>query len=118
MEITLYDGMGTPVAYYDTENTIWLWDGQAVAYFDGQMIYSWRGRHIGWFIGDIMYDIEGYKVGFTASTCPKMLRMERMKKMQRMQKMKGMQRMARAQRVLKSSTSNTLLSDFLEKADA
>lgn len=73
MEKILYDKRGEPVAYVamDYHETIFLWDGQAVAYlYEEDHVYGVNGRHLGWFIGDILYDQEGARVGFSSSTCP------------------------------------------------
>ena len=67
METTLYDKGGNPVAYISEDNgfAIYLWDGHAVSYLEGDRIYGWKGEHIGWFEKDIIYDSKGNRVGFT-----------------------------------------------------
>jgi hypothetical protein len=72
MEINLYDRHGIAVAYIsdDGENSIYLWDGHAVAYLDSEAVYGWSGHHLGWFIDGIIYDARGQRVGFTSSKCP------------------------------------------------
>lgn len=72
MEITFYDKNGHPVVYLSTENenSIYTWDGNAVAYIINDLIYGWRGKHLGWYINGILYDLRGYKVGSIKEKCP------------------------------------------------
>jgi 4-fold beta-flower domain-containing protein len=72
METTVYDVHRRARIYLadDAENSIYTWDGHAVAWLDGEQVYGWRGRHLGWFVAGILYDGAGYRVGFTAETCP------------------------------------------------
>ena len=73
MHTTLFDKNGEAVAYMamDFDETIYLWDGQPVAYlYEDQHIYGFNGRHIGWFLDQILYNDDGERVGFTNKTCP------------------------------------------------
>jgi len=72
MEMTIYDIHRRPRIYLaeDAQNSIYTWDGHAVACLAGEHVYGWHGRHIGWFVDGILYDGKGYRVGFTAETCP------------------------------------------------
>ncbi|HEY3372060.1 MAG TPA: hypothetical protein VGK10_14485 [Prolixibacteraceae bacterium] len=71
MEIALYNKSGHPVVYLsaDDENSIYTWDGHAVAYIADDLIYGWRGKHLGWYINGILYDVFGYKVGSIKQKC-------------------------------------------------
>lgn len=46
--MNLYELSGLPVAYCDDGVHIFLYSGQAVAYFAGECVYSFSGRHLGW----------------------------------------------------------------------
>ena len=71
MEITLYSKNGEPVAYIaDDGETIYLWDGRAIAYLYEHKIYGWNGKHLGWLIDGVIYDLQGLRVGFTRDKCP------------------------------------------------
>lgn len=73
MEKSFFDRMGNAVAYLtdDYYNTIYLWNGQQVAYlFDDRLIYGINGRHLGWFIDGILYNNSGERIGFTSGACP------------------------------------------------
>ena len=71
MEITLFNKSGKPVAYIANDReTIYLWDGHAVAYLSNDNVYGWNGKHLGWFVNKIVYDLHGFKVGFTREKCP------------------------------------------------
>jgi len=116
MEITLYDDSGKPVAYLDIddENTIWMWEGHAVAYIEDNVIFGWNGEHLGWFIDQIIYDLNGYRVGYTGETCPRNLKLEPFKKFKRFKRFKRFQRHVKSMRTLKVSTSERNLKEFLE----
>jgi hypothetical protein len=73
MEKTLFNENGIPIAYIanDYQQSIYLWDGNAVAYlFEDEHIYGTNGHHLGWFVQDIVYNAFGERIGFTAKTCP------------------------------------------------
>lgn len=74
MEISLFNKNGDAVAYLTTDdydNTIYLWEGQNVAYLlDDRYIYGVNGKHLGWYINGIIFNPSGERIGFKASTCP------------------------------------------------
>ena len=72
METTIYDAHRRARIYIadDGDNSIYTWDGKAVAVIDGEHVFGWRGRHIGWFVEGILYDGQGYRIGFLAETFP------------------------------------------------
>ncbi len=69
-EITLFDSRGRAVAYItlDDEATIYLWEGEPVAYLkrtsDDLHIYNFDGRHLGWLVRGVVMDHDGNGVGF------------------------------------------------------
>lgn len=72
VEITLYNRNGKPVAYIadDDENSIYLWNGHAVAYIYEDKVYGWNGKNLGWFIDGVIYDLHGLRVGFIRDKSP------------------------------------------------
>jgi len=64
--------MGRTCSLYlrEGENSVFLWDGRAIAYLYGHHIYGFSGLHLGWFINGVVYDPEGKRIGFTSSTAP------------------------------------------------
>jgi len=64
-EISLYDLRGEAIAYINTEeeNTIYLWDGDAVAYYEDGSIWGFNGKHLGWFDRSIITNHDGDIVG-------------------------------------------------------
>jgi hypothetical protein len=72
MDRTLFDQNGKPVAYLHTDyhGSIFLWDGNAVAYLDDEHIFGINGKHLGWLISDVLYTNDGARIGFTSVTCP------------------------------------------------
>ncbi len=65
MELTFYDKSGRPVAYAEDETHIYLFDGEPVAYIDGDSIYAYSGKHLGWFEDGWVRDHSGKCVFFT-----------------------------------------------------
>ena len=65
-EVSLYSQDGTAVAYLATgaEMSIYLWNGDPVAYLQGESVYGFNGRHQGWFKQGIVWNREGRIAGF------------------------------------------------------
>lgn len=86
MEQSLYDPDGEAVGYMDTRDqmSIYLWDGQPVAYLDGPSIYGFNGRHLGWLKDGIVIDHDGYAVGFAEGAFNRPPRLERLKGVQQL----------------------------------
>ncbi len=49
--------------FADDGETIYTWNGHAVAYTDGENLYSWNGHHIGWYVHEVIYDLHGRRAG-------------------------------------------------------
>jgi len=63
--ITFYDRHGVPVAYSEDLETIYLFSGKPVAYFQNDSVYAFYGRHLGWFLNGWIRDHNGDAVYFT-----------------------------------------------------
>jgi hypothetical protein len=73
MEISLFNKNGDAVAYMadDYDRTIYLWEGQQVAYLlDDRYVFGTNGKHLGWFIDGVIFNSGGERIGFTAGACP------------------------------------------------
>lgn len=71
MEISLYNKTGKPVAYIAADGqTIYLWDGRAAAYLDGDKVVGWNGKQLGWFANGTIFDIYGLRSGFIKIKSP------------------------------------------------
>lgn len=71
METTLYNKNGKPVAYIaDDGETVYLWDGRAVAYLLDDRVYGWNGKQLGWFDNGTIFDIYGLRSGFIKKKSP------------------------------------------------
>src|SRR5437870_4356594 len=65
---TFYDSSGHAVAYIDDDGeSIYLWNGQPVAWVDGDSIYSYSGHYLGWLQNGWVWDLTGRAVFFTDS---------------------------------------------------
>jgi hypothetical protein len=114
MEITLYDQSGTPTAYLDDEdeNTIWIWDGHAVAYLIETAIYGWNGEHIGWYISETIYDLQGHPTGYTSNTCPRNLKYEPYKRYKKYKRYKRYRRSLKSMTTIRLSKSDIGLEEL------
>lgn len=65
-EIDFYDQSGTPVAYTQDGTHIFTFEGQSVAYLDGDSVYSFSGKHLGWFEAGWIRDNAGHCVFYTS----------------------------------------------------
>lgn len=63
--VTLYDGTGSPIAYYEDGEHIFLFSGEAVAYLSNDAVYDYNGYQLGWFKDGWVRDLEGACVYFT-----------------------------------------------------
>lgn len=92
-EISLYNSTGEAVAYIDTDNdmSIYLWEGDPVAYLDGQSIYGFNGKHLGWLKRGIVRDNNGYTVGFMEGAINMHTKFERFKGFQKFEPFKSFQ---------------------------
>ena len=116
MEITIYDKKGNPCAYIATDegNTIYLFNGQPVAYIDGENIYGFKGKHLGWFKRRAMYDRNGLRIGYTTISCPSSTQVEPKKSAKKVKPVKSAKKVAPAQPDFQLSKSENNLSDFLQ----
>lgn len=118
-QTSLFDSEGEARAYidYDEDATIFMWDGTPVAFLekDGSdiCVFGFNGNFMGWYEDGIIYDKKGYAVGARKGATSMMTKMERMKSMQKMTPMRPMTPMTPMQPMLKSSWSNTSLTEFL-----
>jgi hypothetical protein len=60
-DVSLFDSSGNPVAYVavDDESTIYLWDGEPVAYLDRLNVYGFNGSHLGWLSNGAVINHDG-----------------------------------------------------------
>jgi hypothetical protein len=49
-KMTFYDFEGTPVAYCDDGEAIYLYTGEPMAYLDTDSVYAYSGRHLDFFV--------------------------------------------------------------------
>jgi hypothetical protein len=115
-EITIFDASGSAVAYIaaDSEGTIYLWSGDAVAFLHGEHVYGFNGQHLGWFDSGIVRDGKGCAVGFTKEACPKVTKVEPVKRVKKVKRVKSVRRVAPVRLVNKLATSSLPLAIFLQ----
>ena len=66
-DIIFYNRLGKPTAWLSErdDETIYLFNGKAVAYLYNDSVYSFRGEHLGFYLNGWIYDNNGYCVFFT-----------------------------------------------------
>jgi hypothetical protein len=66
-DITFYDGQGSPIAYTEDGEHIYLFSGEPVGYLTEGSVYSYGGGHLGRFENGWVRDNAGAAVFFTDS---------------------------------------------------
>lgn len=115
-EISLLDSHGRAVAYIaaDGEASIYLWNGEAVAYLVQEKVYGWNGQHLGWFDSGVLRDLTGAQVGFVREKCPVTPKTETTKKTKKTKRTKSTRKTAKTRATDKSAKSNLPLEIFLQ----
>ncbi len=116
MEVSLFNKDGKPVAYIAEDGeTIYTWDGRAVAYISGDRLYGWNGRQLGWYSDGTIFDIYGYRAGFTKRKSPVPTQLEPVKPSRQMPRIKQMPQAPVVKPSLIYGYSRLKLEELLEK---
>lgn len=114
METTLFNRNGKPVAYIaDDKETIYLWDGRAVAYLSEDQVYGYNGKQLGWFANGTVFDIYGLRSGFMLSKSPIVTHREPIKSPKKTKKAKAVRQIAVVKPALCYGYSEKILEDLL-----
>jgi hypothetical protein len=120
-EIDLYNGAAEAKAYIADDLTIYLWDGEPVAYLDPSRnntevdVYGFNGKHLGWFRRGIMFNHEGYAVGAVREAFISNPGFAPFKGFKQFKPFKSFQEFAPFQPIFKKSWSDTSLTRHLRK---
>jgi hypothetical protein len=118
-QVSLYDSDGEARAYidYDEDATIFMWDGTPVAFVekDGSdlCVFGFNRSFLGWYEDGIIYDKKGYAVGARKGAVSMITKIERIKGIQKITPIRPITPITPIQPILKSSWSNTSLTEFL-----
>jgi hypothetical protein len=116
VEITLFNKHGKPVAYIAKDGeTIYTWDGVAIAYLNEDKIYGWNGKQLGWFANGTVFDIYGLRSGFIHSKSPIVTQVEPIKSGKKFKKMRQVKHIPLVKPVLCYGFSTKNLEDLLEE---
>jgi hypothetical protein len=116
MEVTLFNKNVQPVAYIGEDGeTLYTWDGRAVAYLHEDKVYGWNGKQLGWFDNGTIFDIFGLRAGFIRSKSPVATPAEPVKPVKHMKPVKGPRQIPVARPVLCYGYSSKNLEDLLEE---
>jgi len=93
-EISLYDDAGEAVAYIDLSDglTIYLWEGNPVAYLDEEDVYGFNGNHLGWYSRRVIIDHDGDVACAEKERHPSP-RLESLKRLRRLKPLKRLKRL-------------------------
>jgi hypothetical protein len=113
-EITLFNSDGAAIAYIDTdEMTVYLWEGQPVAYLEKGSVWGFNGDHLGWFTKGIIRDHDGYAVGCIKDAVSMLYKLEPLKGLKKLKPLKSLQKLEPLKPLDKDKWSTTPLSLFL-----
>lgn len=123
-QVSLYDRQGRVSAYidYTQERTIFMWNGTPVAFMekDGKdlAIFGLMLFFLGWYADGVIYDKAGFIVGVEkevegALSIPINVKVEPIKGVQKVTPVYPVTPITPFQPILRSSWSDTTLSDFL-----
>ena len=96
--ITFYDSKGTPVAYSEDSQHIFLFSGEPVAYVSDDSVYAFSGKHLGRYGDGVIRDNNGDVVlfidGETAGPMKPMKQMKPIKSLKQLKPLKGQRLLA------------------------
>lgn len=118
-DIPFYDADGYPVAYISTtnDNTIYLWEGEPVAYLysrgNNLHIYGFNGNHLGWLDDGIIEDHRGNAVGFVKGATNVITAMPSIKGLKSLRPLKSLKSLPPLKPTFTKKWGNTPLALFL-----
>jgi hypothetical protein len=62
-----FDSKGAAIAYFEDDDTLYLWSGEPVAYMVDDSLFGFNGNHLGWRKDGVIYDHDGYVVAAISS---------------------------------------------------
>ena len=120
-EISLFDKEGEAIAYIAEDMTIYLWDGDPVAYLSNSNntwhVYGFNGNHLGWYIKGIVYDNDGDAVGAQKNATNMITSIEGIKGIKSIKPIKSIKEIAPIKPILSSSWSRVPLVIFLKAGE-
>jgi hypothetical protein len=120
-EISLFDKEGEAKAYIADDLTVYLWDGDPVAYLsnsnDKRHVYGFNGNHLGWYVKGIIYDNDGDAVAAQKDATNMITSIEGIKGIKSIKPIKSIKEIAPIQPILSRSWSRTPLVLFLRAGE-
>jgi hypothetical protein len=93
--------------------TIYLWNGQPVAYLEKGSVWGFNGQHLGWFAKAIIRDHDGYAVGCLKGAVSMLYKLEPLKGLKRLKPLKSLRKLEPLKPLDKDKWSTAPLSLFL-----
>ena len=118
-QLSLYDRDGEARAYidYNEDATIFMWNGQPVAFVekDGRdlCVFGFNGLFLGWYKGGVIYDKQGYVVGANKEVLNTIVKIEGIKGIQKITPIRPITPITPIQPILMNSWGRNSLIGFL-----
>jgi hypothetical protein len=120
-EISLFDKSGDAKAYIADDLTIYLWDGNPVAYLfksgSDWHIYGFNGNHLGWYVDDIIYDNNGFAIGAQKDATNMLTSIEPIKGVKGIKPIKNIKEIVPIKPILSNTWGRTPLVIFLKAGE-
>jgi hypothetical protein len=120
-EISLFDKNGNAKAYIADDLTIYLWDGDPVAYLykskNDWHVYGFNGDHLGWYIDGLIYDNNGYAVGAQKDATSMITSIEGTKGIKDIKSIKSIKDIEPIKPIISNSWGRTPLVTFLRAGE-
>jgi len=85
-----FDSRGAAVAYFDDDETLYLWSGEPVAYRDEDSLYGFNGSYVGWLHEGAVYDHDGNIVAAVAGRFRGSVQVAPLKSLKELKPLKGL----------------------------
>lgn len=120
-EVSLFDKEGEAKAYIADDLTIYLWDGDPIAYLSNSNnrwhVYGFNGNHLGWYVDGIIYDNDGYAIGAQKDATNMITSIEDIKGIKGIKPIKSIKEIAPIKPILSMSWGRTPLVIFLRAGE-
>jgi len=88
--VEFFDSRGAAVAYFDDDQTLYLWSGKPVGYSDEDSLFGFNGKHLGWLHDSAIYDHDGNVVAATADRFREPVQLSPLKGLKELKPLKGL----------------------------
>ena len=118
-QTSIFNKGGEAIAYidYNSDATIFMWDGSPVAFLVKDIsnicVIGFNGSFMGWYENGIIYDEAGYAVGAINGATNMVTQIEPIKSLQHLSSIRPITPIAPIRPIWQNSWSSTSLTEFL-----